>query len=705
MEKASFFEHNPIKSDEEDLFGRGQLADLIAPFLLLDKNQDSIVFSIESEWGQGKTSLINLIKFRLFKLDPNAIVISFNPWIVGNLSSILESFFLEFAAAVGGVKSNNRTALDTTKRILKLAKFLQPIKLVPGVEPWGTLIESTLTHVGEATSAFSSEISLEGRKREVEDSLQELDRSIVVIIDDIDRLQPEEARIIFQLTKAIANFKRVSYLLAYELEPIKKVLSYNGTYDGARYLEKIVQVKFQIPPITYSSRKSLVHNGIEKVKKYYPRRDSLDTELVKDCVMKISRCKFTPRQLTQALNSLSLLLFKTKGEVFLLDAVVFVFLETIYPSLTALVRKSPHKYIVNYRAEEENFHDVISRSRREKDESQKPRSIFEKEINSISDLSEGNKIRELVDFIFPGLLHDNGNKRGNDVVDARINTKDSLYKLLSFGLKTTEEFSNEEAIRVIKNEERDGIIDHAAINYDFPDWLFYVSNFFESNQIYDPQGLIVKVVEECKKHYLENKSDYFEETADFIISILASTPESERRALLDFCLQEISSLSVTENLVVKILRFHRLWKNGTYFNTPIESQERSYFPVDSLKDAKDKWVNRIIRESKTEEFFSEPDLVGILFRWGQLETNPYENVRKYLVEKIQEKRNALILVRHFYGKNGATGIEELIPDFNILEKSLRGVPFQEDERLGYSKIAEYFRTQTFSNKKKTEEKT
>ena len=67
MEKASFFEHNPIKTDEEDLFGRGQLADLIAPFLLLEKNQDSIVFSIESEWGQGKTSLINLIKFRLLK--------------------------------------------------------------------------------------------------------------------------------------------------------------------------------------------------------------------------------------------------------------------------------------------------------------------------------------------------------------------------------------------------------------------------------------------------------------------------------------------------------------------------------------------------------------------------------------------------------------------------------------------------------------
>ena len=239
----------------------------------------------------------------------------------------------------GGVKSNNRTALDTTKRILKLAKFLQPIKLVPGVEPWGTLIESTLTHVGESTSAFSSEMSLEGRKREVEDSLQELNRSIIVVIDDIDRLQPEEARIVFQLTKAIANFKRVSYLLAYELEPIKKVLSYNGTYDGGRYLEKIVQVKFQLPPITYGSRKSLVQNGIQRLRQYYPKRYSIDDDLLKDCVMKIARCKFTPRQLTQTLNSLSMLIFKTKGEVFLLDAIVFMFLETIYPSLTALVEK------------------------------------------------------------------------------------------------------------------------------------------------------------------------------------------------------------------------------------------------------------------------------------------------------------------------------------------------------------------------------
>ena len=291
-------------------------------------------------------------------------------------------------------------------------------------------------------------------------------------------------------------------------------------------------------------------------------------------------------------------------------------------------------------------------------------------------------------------MHDNGQKRGNDVVDARINTKDSLYKLLSFGLKTAEEFSNEEAVKVIKNVERDGIINHAIINYDFPDWLFYVSNFLESNDTVEPRGLISKVVDECKNLFLANNIDYFEEVADFIISVLSSISESDREPLLEFCLLDIPSLSVTENIVVKILRHHRLWKNGKFYDAQFETPDKSYFSLKFLNEEKDKWVCRIVRESEMSGFFDEPDLVGILFRWGQLELNPYENVRRYLSEKLQTKENALIFVRHFYGKNSAKGIEELVPNYSVLEKALREVSFREKERLGFAKLSEYFRSQT-----------
>jgi KAP-like P-loop domain-containing protein len=702
MEKVSFFEHNPIKSKAEDIFGRTHLSELISQFLLLEKNQDSIVFSIESEWGQGKTSLINLIKFRIYEIDPNAILISFNPWIVGNLSSILESFFLEFAAAIGGKKSNNSIAMNTAKRILKLAKFLQPIKLIPGVEPWGTLVESTLTQVGESTSAFASDVSLEEKKREVEDSLQELNRPIVVIIDDIDRLQPEEARIIFQLTKAIANFKRVSYLLAYDPTPIIKVLSYGDVYDGRRYLEKIIQIKFQLPPVSYINRKTLVQNGIEKIRKSYPKSETIDEELLKDFVMKISRCKFTPRQLIQTFNSVSMLIFRTKNEVHLLDAFVFMFIETLHPNLTTIIRKSPHKYIVNYRLEEENLNEVISRSRREgEDETLKPRSLLAKELKEIVDVSERDKISELIDFIFPELMHDHSRKRSNDIVDARLNTKDSLYKLLSFGAKTSEEFSNEEATSVLSNIDRSGVINHAVLNYDFPDWIYYISNFFKSVKVVDPKGLINNLVTACNQIYLEQGSDFYEETAIFINSLIANGELHENESLFEFCIKEASSLSITENLIVRALRSHGLWKNGTLFDSQIDRDNDEYLGIEFLKRVKDVWLERISRESNNEGFFQEPDLIGILFRWGQLEGNSYKSVQEFLLKTLTKKENALIYVANFHGGKGVDGIEKLVPSKEILEVSTAGAALTEPQRLGLVKILNYYQQIENANKSKS----
>jgi predicted KAP-like P-loop ATPase len=82
-----------------------------------------------------------------------------------------------------------------------------------------------------------------------------MDRPIVVVIDDIDRLPPEEVRTIFQVVKAIGDFERVGYLLAYDPEPVAKALSFNNTYDGRLYIEKIIQSSYSLPGFGYSNLK------------------------------------------------------------------------------------------------------------------------------------------------------------------------------------------------------------------------------------------------------------------------------------------------------------------------------------------------------------------------------------------------------------------------------------------------------------------
>ena len=71
-------------------------------------------------------------------------------------------------------------------------------------------------------------------------------------MDDIDRLRPSEIRQVFQLVKANADFPNFVYFLPFQRDLIEKALNDNGSTDGEKFLEKIIQVGFDIPGISQS---------------------------------------------------------------------------------------------------------------------------------------------------------------------------------------------------------------------------------------------------------------------------------------------------------------------------------------------------------------------------------------------------------------------------------------------------------------------
>ena len=76
---------------------------------------------------------------------------------------------------------------------------------------------------------------------------------IIVSIDDIDRLSEEEIIAVFQLVKALADFPNIIYLLAFDYEVVIHALSKVQYGDGKAYLEKVIQVPFEIPAPSIAS--------------------------------------------------------------------------------------------------------------------------------------------------------------------------------------------------------------------------------------------------------------------------------------------------------------------------------------------------------------------------------------------------------------------------------------------------------------------
>ena len=89
--------------------------------------------------------------------------------------------------------------------------------------------------------------NLQKSKDQIIDRIVKEKIKIIVTIDDIDRLSEEEIIAVFQLIKVLADFPNTVYILAFDYRTVVQALGKVQNGDGREYLEKIIQVPFEIP--------------------------------------------------------------------------------------------------------------------------------------------------------------------------------------------------------------------------------------------------------------------------------------------------------------------------------------------------------------------------------------------------------------------------------------------------------------------------
>ena len=231
---------NPIQNKEKDLLHRYTLAHRIATMINDFKENDSLVIGVEGEWGSGKTSFINLILEDLRATD--ALLITFNPWNFSDQNELIKDFFdsmieaLKKADSQGGEAKANKLKGYASK-LLKQSG----ITISPEISALG-LVSFKL---GEVTTV-GGEDPLEKQKETINKLLKEFGRRIVIVIDDIDRLDSHETKLIFKLVKMTANFANTIFLLAYDRSKVCLRMDENGI-RGEDYLKKIIQESFPLP--------------------------------------------------------------------------------------------------------------------------------------------------------------------------------------------------------------------------------------------------------------------------------------------------------------------------------------------------------------------------------------------------------------------------------------------------------------------------
>lgn len=251
----------PIKSKDEDKLKRAPIAENVATIISNFKGSESFVIGIEGPWGSGKTSLINLI---LENLGRKVVYFVFNPWNFSSEVRLMEDFFKSFSSVL---KVEKKGSGDSQKQIYKqIEDYLKAIKpaIALDFQPEIALGPFKLS-LGSIQKSVIGDRNLEKLKSDIDKSLKKLKKKIVVVIDDIDRLDPAETKLIFKLVKLTANFPNTIFLLAYDRIRVEERLTEKRTgFDGKEYLKKIVQVNFGLPKPDSSDMYDLLFSEMDK---------------------------------------------------------------------------------------------------------------------------------------------------------------------------------------------------------------------------------------------------------------------------------------------------------------------------------------------------------------------------------------------------------------------------------------------------------
>ena len=229
----------PIECREQDRLGRGSFAEAIARQICAVPADHGFTIAVAGEWGSGKTSVLNMVAETLVDDAGTKAVLRFNPWLFGGADDLVTRFFRELSAQLG--QGQLEGLKDVARALSKLGQSLAPLSPVSGTK-WVASI------VARLTSHWTKPPSLHQKRDDLRRALAKSGSKVIVLIDDIDRLDVSETRELMRLVRLTSDLPNVVFLLAFDRRHIARSLRDNEV-EGRQYLDKIVQVSYDLPNV------------------------------------------------------------------------------------------------------------------------------------------------------------------------------------------------------------------------------------------------------------------------------------------------------------------------------------------------------------------------------------------------------------------------------------------------------------------------
>lgn len=244
----------PIEYGKDDILGRRPFSKQLAKAILSLDRRDNITIGLYGKWGTGKTSIINMTIEEIKSLansmtkDSSPIVIKFEPWNFVDANNLISQFF-KFLRSELNPNDKSERLENVGEALEEYSEAIEFAEAIPVVGKYASLIKHTMSFAGKRLKNETTQFNVLLTKEKLSNALEKQKKKIVIIIDDIDRLSNDQIRLIFQLVSSVAGLPNLIYLLSMDKEIVVRALESVQKCDGNAYLEKIVQIPFEIPKI------------------------------------------------------------------------------------------------------------------------------------------------------------------------------------------------------------------------------------------------------------------------------------------------------------------------------------------------------------------------------------------------------------------------------------------------------------------------
>ncbi len=317
----------PISCREQDLFERGRFVQGLRKEIVSLPFENSFVFGLYGSWGEGKTSVMNLLREEISG-SGEFLILDFDPWYYKNEEGVLVAFYKQVEEAMSRefLLPGLRTAITRYVRMVSV-----------GIEGLGARLDIAV-----------AEESLQATRKRIEAYVSQTSKKLLVLVDNTDRLERAEMLAVFKLVRLHASFRNTVFVLSLDPAVVVGQLNEEG-YEGWAFLEKIVQKQVSLPSVDQDEIDGFVSRHLDKIFKEVGVPEEKTREFGNELTVvyqNLARRLFvTLRDAKRLLNGLRSRLPVLSREVNLCDFFILELIRVFYPRVFDDIWRNPWFYV------------------------------------------------------------------------------------------------------------------------------------------------------------------------------------------------------------------------------------------------------------------------------------------------------------------------------------------------------------------------